>query len=170
MDGAPGQHAEAFRSRCASCHGAGGSYADYIGTGFLEIEFHNTGLYNIDGKGTYPAPNTGVHAVSEEEEDMGRFKAPSLRNIAETAPYMHDGSIATLEEVTAHYEAGRRHQALPLRSEPHEAQHGRRGEGRHEAVLARGVFPMWRRLRGHACPLFADRANWMRVANGSPEA
>ena len=39
---------------------------------------------------------------------MGRFKAPSLRNIAVTAPYMHDGSIATLEEVIAHYEAGGR--------------------------------------------------------------
>lgn len=77
--------------------GTGGSYADYIGTGFLEIEFHNTGLHNIDGRGGYPAPNTGGLAVSEDREDMGRFKAPSLRNIAETAPYMHDGSIATLD-------------------------------------------------------------------------
>jgi len=39
---------------------------------------------------------------------MGRFKAPSLRNIALTAPYMHDGSIATLAEVIKHYEAGGR--------------------------------------------------------------
>ena len=39
---------------------------------------------------------------------MGRFKAPSLRNIALTAPYMHDGSIATLAEVIEHYEAGGR--------------------------------------------------------------
>ena len=39
---------------------------------------------------------------------MGRFKAPSLRNIAVTAPYMHDGSIATLPEVLRHYEAGGR--------------------------------------------------------------
>ena len=39
---------------------------------------------------------------------MGRFKAPTLRNIAVTAPYMHDGSIATLEEVIAHYERGGR--------------------------------------------------------------
>jgi cytochrome c peroxidase len=39
---------------------------------------------------------------------MGRFKAPTLRNIALTAPYMHDGSIATLEEVLAHYERGGR--------------------------------------------------------------
>jgi len=39
---------------------------------------------------------------------MGRFKAPSLRNIAVTAPYMHDGSIATLSEVLDHYAAGGR--------------------------------------------------------------
>ena len=98
------------RTECFHCHGGFNftETADYIGKGFLEIEFHNTGLYNVDGKGAYPAPNTGVHAVSEDEEDMGRFKAPSLRNIAETAPYMHDGSIATLEEVIAHYEAGGR--------------------------------------------------------------
>jgi hypothetical protein len=41
-------------------------------------------------------------------EDMGRFKAPTLRNIALTAPYMHDGSIATLQEAIAHYQAGGR--------------------------------------------------------------
>ena len=39
---------------------------------------------------------------------MGRFRAPSLRNVALTAPYMHDGSIATLEEAVAHYAAGGR--------------------------------------------------------------
>lgn len=39
---------------------------------------------------------------------MGRFKAPSLRNVALTAPYMHDGSIATLDEGIAHYESGGR--------------------------------------------------------------
>ena len=39
---------------------------------------------------------------------MGRFKAPTLRNIAVTAPYMHDGSIATLSEVLDHYAAGGR--------------------------------------------------------------
>ena len=46
--------------------------------------------------------------MTGQRRDMGRFRAPSLRNIAVTAPYMHDGSIATLEEVIAHYErAGR---------------------------------------------------------------
>lgn len=98
------------RTECFHCHGGFNltETADYIGKGFLEIEFHNTGLYNLGGTGGYPEPNTGVHAVSEDEEDMGRFKAPSLRNIEVTAPYMHDGSIATLDEVIAHYEAGGR--------------------------------------------------------------
>jgi cytochrome c peroxidase len=72
------------------------------------IEFHNTGLYNIDGRGAYPAPNTGVHAVTGKASDMGRFRPPTLRNIALTAPYMHDGSIATLDEVLSHYAAGGR--------------------------------------------------------------
>ena len=39
---------------------------------------------------------------------MGRFKAPTLRNVALTPPYMHDGSLATLEDVIAHYESGGR--------------------------------------------------------------
>jgi cytochrome c peroxidase len=98
------------RTECFHCHGGFNftETADYVGKGFVEIEFHNTGLYNLGEDGGYPAPNTGVHAVTEDPEDMGRFKAPSLRNIALTAPYMHDGSIATLEEVIAHYEAGGR--------------------------------------------------------------
>jgi cytochrome c peroxidase len=98
------------RTECFHCHGGFNftETSDYVGKGFAEIEFHNTGLYNIDGKGAYPSPNTGVHSVSEDPADMGRFKAPSLRNIAVTAPYMHDGSLATLEDVIAHYEAGGR--------------------------------------------------------------
>ena len=73
-----------------------------------EIAFNNTGLYNIDGKGAYPSKNTGIAELTGRPEDMGRFKAPSLRNVAITAPYMHDGSIATLDEVLDHYAAGGR--------------------------------------------------------------
>jgi cytochrome c peroxidase len=73
-----------------------------------EIAFHNTGLYNLDGNGAYPATNTGVRELTGRPEDMGRFKAPTLRNVAVTAPYMHDGSIATLEGVLDHYAAGGR--------------------------------------------------------------
>ena len=73
-----------------------------------EARFHNTGLYNEDGRGAYPKPNTGVHRHSGRPEDMGKFRAPTLRNIALTAPYMHDGSVPTLEAVIDHYMAGGR--------------------------------------------------------------
>ncbi len=98
------------RMECFHCHG-GFNFSDSIKherLAFEEIAFHNTGLYNIDGKGAYPPNNTGVHEITNKSTDMGRFKAPTLRNIALTAPYMHDGSIATLEEVIDHYAAGGR--------------------------------------------------------------
>jgi cytochrome c peroxidase len=68
--------------------------------------FANTGLYNIDGLGAYPAADTGLSDESAKAADMGKFRVPTLRNIALTAPYMHDGSLATLEEVLRHYMAG----------------------------------------------------------------
>jgi len=70
--------------------------------------FHNTGLYNIGGTGDYPRGNSGLFEITGKPQDMGRFRAPSLRNVALTAPYMHDGSIATLEEVISFYAAGGR--------------------------------------------------------------
>jgi cytochrome c peroxidase len=95
---------------CFHCHG-GINFSDSLQherLRFTEIAFHNTGLYNLDDEGSYPFPNTGIHEVTGNPADMGRFKAPTLRNIALTAPYMHDGSIATLEEVVAHYASGGR--------------------------------------------------------------
>ncbi len=95
---------------CFHCHG-GFALSDSVvreGSTFVEVAFHNTGLYNLDGKGAYPAENTGVFAISNLPSDMGRFRAPTLRNIAVTAPYMHDGSVATLEEVLDHYASGGR--------------------------------------------------------------
>ena len=70
--------------------------------------FHNTGLYDLPGPMPYPADNTGKHAHTGKLEDAGRFRIPSLRNVAVTAPYMHDGSIAALGEVLDHYVAGGR--------------------------------------------------------------
>jgi cytochrome c peroxidase len=58
--------------------------------------------------GCYPPDNTGAYEITLKSQDMGSFKAPSLRNIAVTGPYMHDGSIATLEEVVEHYAQGGR--------------------------------------------------------------
>ncbi|MEA5502243.1 di-heme enzyme [Halotia wernerae UHCC 0503] len=95
---------------CFHCHG-GINFTDSVmheKLAFQEIAFHNTGLYNIDSKGAYPPNNKGVYEITSKPSDMGRFKAPTLRNIALTAPYMHDGSIATLEEVIDHYKAGGR--------------------------------------------------------------
>jgi cytochrome c peroxidase len=98
------------RLECFHCH-VGFNLSDqvsYSGRAFPEAPFHNTGLYNIDGQGAFPAPSTGVYELTQQAADMGKFKAPSLRNVAVTAPYMHDGSVASLSEVLDHYAAGGR--------------------------------------------------------------
>jgi cytochrome c peroxidase len=95
---------------CFRCHG-GFNFSDaidYEGSVNRPVEFHNTGLYNLTGPFSYPWPNLGIYEHSKKLVDVGKFKAPSLRNVALTAPYMHDGSIATLEEVLDHYAAGGR--------------------------------------------------------------
>ncbi|MEE8147797.1 MAG: hypothetical protein V3T24_09350 [Longimicrobiales bacterium] len=48
----------------------------------------------------------GRYKVSGKEEDRGAFKVPTLREVARTAPYMHDGSLATLEDVVDYYDRG----------------------------------------------------------------
>jgi cytochrome c peroxidase len=95
---------------CFRCHG-GFNFSDatdYAGREPLPIEFHNTALYN-----PYVAPNLGVFERTKRPADIGKFKAPTLRNIALTAPYMHDGSIPTLEAVLDHYAAGGRSHENP---------------------------------------------------------
>jgi cytochrome c peroxidase len=96
---------------CHHCHTGFNFSASttWQGSAFVEKPFFNTGLYNVDGVGGYPAGNTGVREVSNRSEDMGRFRPPTLRNIALTAPYMHDGSLATLEEVIRMYGEGGLH-------------------------------------------------------------
>lgn len=100
------------KAECFHCHGSF-NFNDQVvhagsRPGLIETPFHNTGLYNIDGRGGFPAPNRGVFESSFVATDMGRFRAPSLRNVGVTAPYMHDGSIATLREVLDFYAAGGR--------------------------------------------------------------
>lgn len=98
------------RLSCFRCH-AGFNLSgpvQHAGREATEAGFHNTALYNVNGSGAYPQANTGLHRHTGRNEDMGKFRAPTLRNIALTAPYMHDGSMATLEEVLDHYEAGGR--------------------------------------------------------------
>ncbi len=98
------------RFECHHCHGSLNLNDNVVHerTQFIEIAFHNTGLYNIGGTGNYPPFNAGVAEVTGRPEHVGLFRAPTLRNVALTAPYMHDGSIATLEEVIDHYASGGR--------------------------------------------------------------
>jgi cytochrome c peroxidase len=74
--------------------------------------FHNTGLYQVknemNNKQGYPSNDIGLAEISTLVEDNGRFRAPTLRNIEVSAPYMHDGSIKTLSEVLDFYAAGGR--------------------------------------------------------------
>ena len=109
---------------CYHCHGSF-NFTDNIQHSKLplaEIGFHNTGLYNRDGRGAYPANNPGIAEFTGDPNDEGKFRTPSLRNVALTGPYMHDGSIPTLDQVIrAHYaQAGRAGQGpngpSPMRS------------------------------------------------------
>ena len=98
------------RLECFHCH-VGFNFQDSVtfeGQAFPQLKFHNTGLYNIDGAGAYPPGGEGLYAMTGVPEDMGRFRVPTLRNIAVTAPYMHDGSAATLDDVIDHYAAAGR--------------------------------------------------------------
>jgi cytochrome c peroxidase len=98
------------RLECFHCHG-GFNFTDsstHADATIVPVGFHNTGLYNVDGNGAYPPDNTGLYDMTGVRRDMGRFRAPSLRNVALTAPYMHDGSMATLDEVLDHYARGGR--------------------------------------------------------------
>lgn len=88
---------------CFHCHeGVSSSFSDSTADekSFTSSQFfHNIGLYNINGDGSYPEFNQGLFEVTQKVSDKGRFKAPTLRNIELTAPYMHDGSMATLEDI-----------------------------------------------------------------------
>lgn len=109
------------RTECFHCHG-GFNFTQSSKHAFQPLDmrpFHNTGLYNTDGKGSYPNANQGLIEVTLNEQDMGRFRAPTLRNIALTSPYMHDGSIATLSDVIDFYAKGGRGEGInnPLKSQ-----------------------------------------------------
>lgn len=98
------------RAECFHCHSGYNlnDQATHAGARRTRPLFHNTGLYDVDGAGAFPAGNQGLIEVTGRADDMGAFRAPTLRNIAVTAPYMHDGSIATLREVVDFYAAGGR--------------------------------------------------------------
>jgi cytochrome c peroxidase len=82
------------RGQCWRCHG---------GPSLTDEQFHNTGIGSVEG-----VPLPGREALTGDEADRGAFKTPTLRGIELTAPYMHDGSLATLEEVVTFYREGAR--------------------------------------------------------------
>jgi cytochrome c peroxidase len=81
----------AAKGDCTHCHTLGGTFTDF--------GYRNTGLDSI------PA-DSGRARITLNPTDMGKFKTPSLRNIALTAPYMHDGRFTTLQQVIDHYNTG----------------------------------------------------------------
>ena len=82
------------KAGCASCH---------VGFNFTDESYHNLGTATGTKK-----PDLGRFAVSKLDGHQSAFKTPTLREVANTAPYMHDGSFKTLEEVVAFYNQGGR--------------------------------------------------------------
>lgn len=101
------------KANCAACH---------VGTNLTDERFHNTGTGWKDGMWI----DAGRAAVSRDEADRGAFKTPGLREVGRAAPYMHDGSLPTLEEVVDFYDRGGRENPLvdpemrPLKLTPDE--------------------------------------------------
>ncbi len=83
------------KGNCSACH---------VGPSLTDEDFHNTGVAWRNGMFL----DGGRHAVTKDEHDRGKFKTPTLREIARTAPYMHDGSLATLKDVIDFYSEGGR--------------------------------------------------------------
>lgn len=80
------------KAHCSACHS---------GPNFTDNGFHHLGVnFLVD------APDAGRESISHLGGDLGAFKTPSLREISRTAPYMHDGSLATLEDVVEYYNQG----------------------------------------------------------------
>ncbi len=86
------------KGNCATCHTIGKDYAL-----FTDNKFHNIGI-GADMTGKFA--DIGRCGETKNEDDMGAFKTPTLRDIAQMAPYMHDGSLSTLKDVVDHYIGG----------------------------------------------------------------
>ncbi|MBI4466004.1 MAG: c-type cytochrome [Acidobacteria bacterium] len=90
------------KGNCTACHTIGENEAL-----FTDNKFHNLGVGVKFGKTGEPElSDPGRYKVTANEADQGAFKTPSLRNIALTAPYMHDGSLRTLKDVVDFYVGG----------------------------------------------------------------
>jgi cytochrome c peroxidase len=75
------------RANCIACH---------VGPNFTDERFHNTGV-------SWGGPDLGRYGITRRASDRGAFKTPTLREVAQTGPYMHDGSVRTLEAVVDFY-------------------------------------------------------------------
>lgn len=119
------------RFECHHCHGGLNFTASstHGGVALPRATFHNTGLYNVGGANAYPGHDQGLYELTEEPTDRGKFRAPTLRNVALTAPYMHDGSLPDLGAVLDFYAAGGRN----LTTGPHV------GDGRANAYKSQFV-------------------------------
>ncbi len=84
------------KGRCSICH---------AGFNFTDEKFHNIGVGG-DKPDTFVQDHAGRQVITKSPADLGAYKTPTLRNIADTAPYMHDGSEATLEETVEFYSKG----------------------------------------------------------------
>ncbi len=93
------------RSGCPACHTVGADFAT-----FTDNSFRNTGVEWARIRGALGTPKSvpdeGRFEVTRRESDRRAFRVPSLRNVGLTAPYMHDGSLATLAQVVDWYDAG----------------------------------------------------------------
>lgn len=79
----------------------GGCSACHVGANLTDEKYHNIGIGMDKEK-----PDIGREAVTKDPKDRGAFKTPTIRNVALSAPYMHDGSVGTLEEVVDWYAKG----------------------------------------------------------------
>ena len=86
-----------FEEKCAQCH---------VPDLFTDHDYHNNGLDATFNDFSEDELYLGRYRVTRDPEDIGKYKTPTLRNIEFSAPYMHDGRFATLEEVIDHYSSG----------------------------------------------------------------
>jgi cytochrome c peroxidase len=97
-----GEFSEEEKAGLMIFRGKGGCFLRHAGQNFTDERFHNTGVAWREGR----MVDQGRFAVTGKNDDRGAFKSPTLREVAQTAPYMHDGSLATLEEVVEYYDRG----------------------------------------------------------------
>ncbi|MBI1185057.1 cytochrome-c peroxidase [bacterium] len=93
-----------YKEHCSTCHTEGL---------FTDNSYHNNGLDSAFANDTLFGIEKGRYRITRRAEDMGKFKTPTLRNLSFTAPYMHDGRFANLQEVLQHY-SGDLHQSATL--------------------------------------------------------